>query len=81
MISIGNKKNRTALELTAPLPPQDLNTVRKLIPTWFPVLFSLPVKSADTLHQLPLLTAPWIVDKIPGQYLFQLPDRQALNIP
>lgn len=40
--------------------------------TGFPVLLILPVESMHSLQQLPLLTAARVIDKVPGQNLFQL---------
>lgn len=52
-----------------------------MVLTGLPVLLVLPVEPMYPLYQLPLLTAARVVDKVTGQNLFELPDRQALNVP
>lgn len=38
------------------------------------------IQSGHSLHQLPLLTATFIVHKVPGEDFFQLSDTQCLNV-
>ena len=38
------------------------------------------VEAGDPLHQLPLLAAALVVDKVAGQDLFQLAHAQALDV-
>lgn len=47
--------------------------------TGLPVLLVVLVEPMHPLQQLPLLTAARVVDKVTGQNLFELPDRQVLN--
>jgi len=77
-ITIKQKKKNIEQTLNHNTEP---HTERTAAPTWFPVLLRLSVEPADSLHQLPLLTAARVVDKVPGQDLLQLPDRQALDVP
>lgn len=44
--------------------------------TWLPVLLVFSVESMHSLQQLPLLAAARVIDKVPGENLFQLADGQ-----
>lgn len=46
--------------------------------TGFPVLLIFSVESMHSLQQLPLLAAARVIDKVPGENLFQLADREVL---
>jgi len=46
----------------------------KNIRTGFPVLLIFSIQSMHPLQQLPLLTAAGVIDKVPGENLFQLAD-------
>lgn len=46
--------------------------------TGFPVLLVLSVESVHSLQQLPLLAAAGVIDKVPGENLFQLADGEVL---
>lgn len=48
--------------------------------TGLAILLVLAVQASHTLHQLPLFTAAGVVDEVAGQYLLELPHRQALHL-
>lgn len=56
--------------------PESTNPKAEL--TGLPVLLVLPVQSVHSFQQLPLFTAAGIVDKVPGEDLLELADREVL---